>query len=241
MCGIMCHGMIEYVIGYGAALLASFLAVTVVLTLHEFSHAFVAYRCGDPTPKFYGRLTLNPLKHFDIVGLLCFTLVGFGWAKPVPIDPRNFRKYRQGLFLTASAGILMNLLTAFIFYPLYMVVGHYLPQIPYLYDFLTEFCYLLFAYSLSFAVFNLLPLYPLDGFRIVDALDRRRGPVFRFLRNYGQWILLGLVAESFLCNFLSRTTGLSLISSFDILGWVMRFATDIFGWPIKALWGLIPW
>ncbi len=230
--------MVSYVIG----LLASFLAVTVVLTLHEFSHAFVAYRCGDPTSKFYGRLTLNPLKHFDLVGLVCFTLVGFGWAKPVPIDPNNFKNYRQGLFLTAIAGVAMNLLTAaFLFYPLYLIVAVYMPNVIYIREFLTAFTYRLYAYSLSFAVFNLLPFYPLDGFRIVDALSRRRGPVYRFLRDYGRWILLGLIAESFLCDLLIRATGLYIISNFDVLGWVMQFATGIIGWPIGALWGLIPW
>ena len=71
-------------------LVASFLAVTIVLTLHEFAHAFVAYKCGDPTPKWNGRLTLNPLAHFDILGLVLFAFAGFGWAKPVPIDPEQF-------------------------------------------------------------------------------------------------------------------------------------------------------
>lgn len=89
-------------------LIASFLAVVVVLTLHEFAHAFVAYKCGDPTPKWNKRLTLNPVRHFDIMGLLCFTFVGFGWAKPVPVNPNNFRKYRLGSGLTASAGVIVN-------------------------------------------------------------------------------------------------------------------------------------
>lgn len=72
-------------------LLASFLAVVVVLTLHEFSHAFVAYKCGDPTPKWTKRLSLNPARHLDLVGLICFTFVGFGWAKPVEVNPNNFK------------------------------------------------------------------------------------------------------------------------------------------------------
>ena len=94
-------------------LLASFLAVVVVLTLHEFAHAFVAYKCGDPTPKYTGRLSLNPLRHFDLVGLICFTLVGFGWAKPVQVNPGNFKNYRLGMGLTACAGVLANFLSAF--------------------------------------------------------------------------------------------------------------------------------
>jgi Zn-dependent protease len=227
---------------YPIELIASFLAVVVVLTLHEFSHAFVAYKCGDPTPKWNGRLSLNPLRHFDILGLVCFTLVGFGWAKPVPINADNFKKYRLGLGLTASAGIIVNYISAFLFFPLYCVIFYY--AVPVMPDFLSVFfdrlTYLLFAYSLSFCVFNLLPLYPLDGFRIVDAVNRRRGKVYRFLRNNGYIILLGLIIESFICDMFVRF-GVGIMSYFDILGWFMQFATGIFGWPITALWGLIPW
>ncbi len=229
------------VANYIIALLASFLAVTVVLTLHEFAHAFVAVKCGDPTPKWYGRLSLNPLRHFDPIGLVCFTLVHFGWAKPVPINPNNFKKYRTGLALTACAGVAMNYLFAFLIYPIARVVAVYMPNIPFLFSLLNGFTWYLFTYSLSFCVFNLLPLYPLDGFRLVDALNKKRGPVYRFLRNYGQWILLGLIAESFLCSVLSANFGLAIIERFDVLGYFMTFATDIFGYPITALWGLIPW
>lgn len=222
-------------------LVASFLAVVVVLTMHEFAHAYVAYKCGDYTPKLTGRLSLNPMRHFDILGLICFTLVGFGWAKPVEINPNNFKKYRLGLGLTSAAGVVVNYLSAFLFYPLLCVVTYYCRGLnSFFYTFLYYLTNCLFVYSLSFCVFNLLPLHPLDGFRIVDALNRRRGKIYRFLRDYGHYLLLFLILESFICNIFVDW-GVGIMDYFNILGWFMKFGTGILGYPITALWGLVPW
>ncbi len=225
---------------YLTRLLASFLAVIIVLTLHEVAHAVVAYSCGDPTPKWQNRLSLNPLHHFDPLGLICFVFVGFGWAKPVAINPNNFKKPRLGMGLTACAGVVTNYVTAFFFYPILCVVVNYFPHITFLYNFLYSFIDFLVIYSLSFCVFNLLPLYPLDGFRIVDAVNKRRGKIYRFLRNYGYYILLGLILESFICRVFVNLN-VEIMGYFNILGWFMTFATKILGWPITALWGLVPW
>ena len=97
----------------------------------------------------------------------------------------------------------------------------------------------IFAYGLGIAVFNLLPLYPLDGFRVIESFTRQINPVRRFLRNYGMYILIALVVESFLCNILVKYTDLPYVSYFNILGWVSWFAQNIIGYPITALWGLI--
>ena len=191
---------------------------------------------------------MNPLRHFDITGLICFTLVGFGWAKPVPINPDNFKKYRLGLGLTASAGVIMNYIMAFVFYPLFLVSFFYL-RVPILSSFLNDLLYYIFAYSLSFCVFNLLPFYPLDGFRIVEACSKKHGKVYQFLRKYGYYILLFLIVESFICRIFTNylgvaiigETGVRVMNDLNILGWIMQFATGIFGYPITALWGLIPW
>lgn len=214
-------------------LLAQFLAVAVVLTFHEFAHAFVAYKCGDPTAKFSGRMTLNPTKHFDPLGLIAFAFAGFGWAKPVPVNPYNFKNYRWGSFWTSAAGILVNYLMAFTIYPLFVLVVRFVCPV-FSGTYMSSFLYNLFggmvSCSLSFCVFNLLPLYPLDGFRMVDALNKKRGKVFQFLRDKGQFVLLALILIHFLS---SRVPYLGYI---DVLGYVLTYAVNTIAKPIILLW-----
>lgn len=222
--------------------LAAIVAVIFVFTPHEFAHAYVAYKCGDPTAKMRGKMTLNPIKHFDPVGFVLCAVAGFGWAKPVPINPYNFKNYRKGMFLTAVAGVITNYIIAFIGYLLWLVVALYFPITSgtyYLYLFLNEFFLDLFVFNLGVFIFNLLPLFPLDGFRVLEALTRQVNPVQRFLRTYGQYILIILVAESFLCGILEDYTTLSYVKYFDILGYVQWFAINILGYPIQALWNVI--
>lgn len=223
-------------------MLAKFLAVTIVLTLHEFAHAFVAYKCGDPTAKWAGRMSLNPARHFDPLGLVCFVFVGFGWAKPVPINENNFKNYTKGCALTSAAGVVTNYLSAFLFYPLFILAIRFqfsADAVTYGHEFLYYLTNYLFMFSLSFCVFNLLPFYPLDGFRIVEAASKRRGGFYRFLRQYGYYILIGLIAESYLCEMFFRLTSQPIFLYLDLLGYIMSFATGIFAKPITALWGLV--
>jgi Zn-dependent protease len=218
---------------YLVYILAQFLAVAIVLTFHEFAHAYAAYKNGDPTAKFSGRLTLNPAKHFDPIGVIMFAVAGFGWAKPVPVNPNNFRNYRKGCFWTSIAGVLTNYVMAFIFCPIFILVATYVcPKFDGLYmeQFLYTFFSALFACSLSFCVFNLLPLYPLDGFRIVDAVSTKRGKVYQFLRQNGYYILLGLI----LVHVLSGR--IPYLGYVDVLGYILNFAIDIFGKPITLFW-----
>jgi len=228
-----------YVLKY----LTSLIAVTFVLTLHEFAHSFVAYKCGDPTPKYNGRLTLNPLRHFDPLGLVMFVFVGFGWAKPVPINPNNFKNYKSGIILTSIAGIVINLITAFIFYPLVSLTGNLSSYITmdggiwYVLAIILEgTVFKIFIYSLSFAVFNLLPFPPLDGFNFLEALVGGGKAVIRFLHRYGNFILIALIAESFLCEFLS--SAFPIVGMFNVLGYILSFAQNIVGFPIIKFWGL---
>ena len=219
----------EYVI----QLFASFLAVMFVITIHEFAHAFIAYKCGDPTAKYEGRMTLNPVKHFDLMGILFFAFAGFGWAKPVPVNPYNFKNYRWGSFFTAIAGIAINYICAFLFYPLFLLAVQYLMPLfagKYMEVFIYCLPRYLYGYSITFCIFNLLPFYPLDGFRMWDALDKKNGTVLQFLRMYGSYILMGLIAINFLSQYVP------LLGYVNILGIVMDYAGKLLEWPITHFW-----
>lgn len=222
--------------------LAALVAVIFVFAPHEFAHAYVAYKCGDPTAKMRGRMTLNPLKHLDPYGFILCAIAGFGWAKPVPINPYNFRNYRKGLFLTAIAGVVTNYVIAFIAYPFLLLILLYFPTdgaLIYLNYFFEQLFADLFIFNLGVFIFNLLPFSPLDGFRVVESLTRSINPVQKFLRSYGFYILIILVLESFLCGLLQDYTDIPYVKYFDILGYVQWFAYNILGYPIRLLWDVI--
>ncbi len=196
------------------------IAILVAITVHEWAHAYAAYRLGDNTAKYAGRLTLNPLAHLDPLGALMFVVVGFGWAKPVPVDPRNLRNYKWGNTLVALAGPVSNLIVATIAMVLLEILGRHTSNSPMsllsaqgdstamtlAIQLLTSSIFV----NLGLMAFNLLPIAPLDGSKILepfiplhlqDLYDEamRRGPMI---------LILLLVAEHFV--------GIPIIS-----GWVM--------------------
>lgn len=149
--------------------------VLIALSFHECAHAFVAYKLGDPTAKYLGRLTLNPIKHFDPIGALCMLICHFGWAKAVPVNMMNFKNPKRGMALTALAGPATNLILGFTGAILYSLCRNILPNV---YD--SQFTYALASALLTFlfyfgylniflAIFNLLPVPPFDGSRILGA------------------------------------------------------------------------
>jgi len=165
-------------------------AVLIGLTVHEWAHAFAANKVGDPTAKNLGRMTLNPLAHLDPIGFLSLLLLGFGWAKPVPVNPRNFKKFRRDDMIVSLAGITMNLLTALVFtilmYALAALVPSLAASVPY-WIVMTS----IVSVNLSLMLFNLIPIYPLDGSHVFENLLMRRIPkVCMFLRQYGRYIMI---------------------------------------------------
>lgn len=168
------------------------IAVIVALVFHEFAHAFTAYKLGDNTAKLQGRLTLNPIVHFDVMGVLCFLIFGFGWAKPVPINTYNFKNIKKDTFLVSFSGILVNFIIAFVFYPLSML---FLGQVVNgtFYYILFCLCYYIYEINLVFMVFNLLPIYPLDGFNMIASQLNYDNKFVNFMYRYGTIILLILI------------------------------------------------
>ena len=172
------------------------------LALHELGHAWVADRVGDKTARNLGRVTLNPVKHLDPIGTLLILVVGFGWAKPVPIRPDNFRNYRVGMFLVSIAGVVINVLIAllclFALRALGITLGNVQQIFPQADGTLTNpLAYGLFfaaQINILLAVFNLFPIPPLDGSKVLQAFapaSWQRG--LWQLERYGFFIVIGLV------------------------------------------------
>ena len=169
------------------------------LSVHEFSHGYVAYLLGDKTAAHAGRLTLNPLAHLDPMGSLMILFVGFGWAKPVPVNPINFSNPRLDMIKVAFAGPAANLLLAF-FGGMTIRILNYLNLLDN-YNFL-QAIYLFITINIALAVFNMLPIAPLDGSQIFSNLISKTHPQLAFqLQVYGPKILLIIIFIGILTPF----------------------------------------
>ncbi len=206
-------------------LLVFTIAILYALTIHEFFHAWAANRLGDPTAKEQGRLTLNPLAHLDPVGTICFVFAHFGWGKPVPVNSSYFKHPRRDDVIVSAAGPISNFVSAFIFGLLFQIIYKFASDSNFL---LLDFCKLLLRIiqiNLILAIFNFIPLYPLDGSHILKGfLPRHLLPKYDEVCKYGPFILLGLI-------LLGNFAGVHILA--NILYPPMVFFSEIFtGLPI---------
>ncbi len=169
---------------------------------HEYAHGLIASRWGDKTAKEAGRLTLNPVPHIDVLGTLIFPLVNMisgtnfliGWARPVPIDPRRFRKLRPGLFWVALAGPGMNVLLAFVSAAIFCALSLWVPDTFYLHEPLLAMAYVSISLNYALGIFNLIPLPPLDGSKIIESfLPIPMARKYEQIARYSFFILMALL------------------------------------------------
>lgn len=230
-------------------------AVLVTLTVHEYAHGYMAYKLGDNTAKARGRLTLNPIQHIDPVGALCMLFFGFGWAKPVPINPRNFKNYKRGFALTALAGPVSNFILAFLSAGVYLLIFALVKDTAFESDFayklivnLLKFFSVFHSVNVGIALFNLIPIPPLDGSRILNvilppktyfAIMKHERTIYYVLLG---WLLIGEFVVTFLLSIpiiyynpiLSSIVRIFSLS--DILGFLISKVSSF----IFYLWELIP-
>ncbi len=214
-------------------IIARLLIATLILPFHELAHGWVANKMGDPTAKWMGRLTLNPLKHIDPIGSVLMLITGFGWAKPVPINPRNFKNERKGMAITAAAGPIANFIMAFV-----LLILAKLILIFYVLTDGAHWLYLIYSLvswmvtiNISLGVFNLCPIPPLDGYRIISLFLPDR--IYYTIQQYEQYILYGFMALLMLTDFIY--TPISYLSGLIANG--LDFATGFMDLIIRALLG----
>lgn len=182
-------------------ILLSIPAVLIALTVHEYAHGYAAYKLGDPTARSLGRLSLNPLRHLDVLGVICMVFFRFGWAKPVPINTRYFKKPRRDMAITALCGPLANFLLAFFgaflcfavaaIFNSFMAGAVPSPFWELCMRYILQFLYLFHFLNLTLGLFNLIPLPPLDGSRIFCVFLPARA--YYAVMKYEKYIALALM------------------------------------------------
>jgi len=201
-------------------ILISVIPALLCITFHELCHGLVAYRLGDNTAKDAGRLTLNPIKHIDIMGLLMMIVFKFGWAKPVPVNMNNFKNPKSGMAITALAGPVSNIFLSVVFLFIYGLFYVSLSTAGNFGEILLKMLLTAAYLSCALAVFNIIPIPPLDGSKVLFSLlpEREYYKLMRYER-YGMILLLIIVVTGVLTSFLTTGVGWVFDKLFVIAQW----------------------
>lgn len=226
-------------------IIAFLIAIVFSVVLHEIGHGYAAYLNGDDTAKVNGRLSLNPVVHFDPIGFLMLLFMGFGYAKPVPVNPYKFNKPKRGMLMVSLAGVFVNFILAIFFIFIFTlllflqinVITSTSSFIIYLMDFLFSLSQFMVIINISLMLFNLLPFGPLDGLKVLEAIFRRGNRVTEFLRTYGMYILLGLFGLSMISNYFS--SAVSMFEYVDLLGMYITTCRHYIAGGIMSLFALL--
>lgn len=179
------------ILGIALTLLLKVIATLLAISVHEAAHGFAAYKLGDSTAKNMGRLSFNPFHHLDIVGALCMVFFGFGWAQPVMVNPYNFKKPKRDMAIVSLAGPLSNFIAAFLSVALFkLIVVLNFSHLGFAYDIIHRFLYIFACLNIGLGTFNLIPIPPLDGSKIVLPLLPKR--LYYDIMRYEQfgWLIL---------------------------------------------------
>ena len=191
-------------------------AIVLCLSIHETAHGGAAYLLSDRTARDSGRVTLSPMAHIDPIGFLCLLLFGFGWARPVPVNIANFRNRRWGMALTALAGPVSNFITAFIAYCLYFVVRMNMTN-TFLWS-LSQFLLIVASMSVGLGVFNLVPVHPLDGSRVLEYFLPARA--VDWIEEHEQVIYVVFMVVILFTPILDRPLSIASSWMYSLLNWL---------------------
>lgn len=233
--------------------LLSAVAALIALTVHEYCHGYAAYKLGDDTAKNFGRLTLNPIKHIDPYGAICMVLFHVGWAKPVPVNARNFKDPKKGFAITAAAGPASNLILGFFSAFIYLVVFALVKDLTFtsrtfgylLISNTLSFLYIFHSINIGLGLFNLLPIPPFDGSRLLNVFlpPKTYFAIMKYEKQIYIGVLLWLLLGNYVAGFIRNIVGGGILYWLAGIFSLSGMLSTVIGWVsdlMMGFWQLIP-